>query len=208
VASAVTTRDSWPAAEPIAPRPGRTGQLYGRGAWFGEAALVNAAPRPFEFRTLAPSVIGFMPAGDFRTALAEHPFFARYLLNLVSHRASRTLQQLLALKHASPVGRIVCTLAHLCESLDPSSAWSPAPAQSARVEVEAGQAELAQACDVSRAQLGGALAALAAAGLVEVSYGHLAFLRCAAWRLLGERLRSDTVFDVARSLAAFIERMG
>lgn len=180
VASGVALRAGWQAEEPGASATGRVNQLYGRGAWFGEAALVEGLPRPFEYRTLAPSVIGFMAVRDFRAALADCPFFVRYLLNLVSHRAARTLQLLLALKHGSPFGRIACVLAHLCESLDESSAWSPAPAQSERVEVAAGQAELAQACDVSRTLLNSVLAALAAAGFVEVAYGRLTFLRCGA----------------------------
>ena len=205
VASAVPLREGWPAEQAGAAAMSRVDQLYGRGAWFGEAALVEGLPRPFEYRTLAASVIGFMPARDFHAARTDFPFFARYLLNLVSHRAARTLHLLLALKHGSPAGRMACVLAHLCESLDESSAWSPVPAQAERVEVAAGQAELAQACDVSRTLLNGMLGALAAAGFVESAYGRLTFLRCASWRRLGERMRAGEVFDADRPLGAFID---
>lgn len=208
VASAITLREAaGPPGDDVraADDDHRISQLYGRGAWFGEAALVEGARRPLEYRCIAPSVIGFMAARDFHAALAEHPYFARYLLNLVSHRAARTLQRLLALKHASPTGRVMCMLAHLCEALDESSAWSPAPALSERFEVEASQAVLARACDVSRTRLNGVLGALAAAGFVEAAYGRLAFLRCTAWRRLGERLRGGTVFDGERPLSSFID---
>ena len=204
VGSAVALRTDWSDAA-AAEGESRVAQLYGRGAWFGEAALVEAAPRPVEYRTLAPSLVGFMTAGDFRTALDQHPLFARFVLNLVSHRAARTLQWLLALKHASPAGRIVWTLAQLSESLDEGSAWSPAPALSQQIEVGVGQADLAHACDVSRRLLNGVLHALQGAGLLQVSYGRITLAPGEAWRRLGLRLRSSEVFEGELPLAAFIE---
>jgi CRP/FNR family transcriptional regulator, cyclic AMP receptor protein len=204
VASAVPLREA--GGEATAPESAsRVAQLYGCGAWFGEAALVEGSPRPLEYRTLAPSLLGFMPARDFRAALDAHPLFARFVLNLVSHRAARTLQWLLALKHASPAGRIVWTLAHLCESLDEGSAWSPAPALAERVAVGVGQTELAHACDVSRRLLNGVLQSLAAAGFLQVSYGRIELSPGAAWRGVAERLRSSAVFEGEQPLGAFID---
>jgi CRP-like cAMP-binding protein len=137
--------------------------------------------------------------------LQAHPLFARFVLNLVSHRAARTLQWLLALKHASPAGRIVSMLAQLCESLDESSAWSPAPALSERVDVDIGQSELAHCCDVSRRLLSGVLQALAATGFVQLSYGRIELAPAAAWRRLGERLRSSPGFEGNQPVGGFIE---
>ena len=204
VASAVTLRDAW-SDEAEAEGTARVAHLYGRGAWFGEAALVEGSPRPLEYRALTPSLVGFMPAGDFHAALEAHPLFARFVLNLVSHRAARTLQWLLALKHASPAGRIVWTLAQLCESLDEGSAWSPAPALSARIEVDIRQGELAHVCDVSRRLLNGVLQKLAAAGFLHLSYGRIALAPAAAWRRLGERLRSSPAFEGEQPLGSFID---
>jgi len=204
VASAVTLRPGWH-GDGGAAGAARVAQLYGRGAWFGEAPLVEGSPRPLEYRTLAPAVVGFMPAGDFHSALQAHPLFARFVLNLVSHRAARTLQGLLAFKHASAAGRIAWTLAQLCESLDEGSAWSPAPALARRVEVDLGQAELAQACDVSRRVLNGILQALATAGFLQLSYGRIVLEPAAAWRRLGERLRSSPRFEGEMPLGGFID---
>jgi CRP-like cAMP-binding protein len=204
VASAVSLREAW-SEDSATEETARVAQLYGPGAWFGEAALVERSPRPLEYRALTPSLVGFMPAGDFHAALEAHPLFARFVLNLVSHRAACTLQWLLALKHASPAGRIVWTLAQLCESLDEGSAWSPAPALAAKVAVDIRQAELAHACDVSRRLLNGVLQALAAAGFLQLSYGRIALAPAAAWRRLGERLRSSAAFEGEQALGNFIE---
>jgi len=216
VASAVPLIDGWPqpgdgglaAGDGAAPEPtNRVSQLYGQGAWFGEAALVDPAPAPLQYHALAPSVVGFMPGAEFHAALDGCPYFARYVFNLVSHRAGRMLQLMLAHKHGSPACRVVYTLAHLCEALDESSAWSPTPANSERVVVDCGQTELAHACDVSRALFSSILGALAAAGFAEASYGRLVFLRCAAWRGVARRVREGAVFEAGQSLGGFIDML-
>jgi CRP/FNR family cyclic AMP-dependent transcriptional regulator len=88
--------------------------ILGKGELFGEMAPLDAAPRSTDVITLAPTVIGSMPAQDFVTLLKTEPEAGIRLAKLMARRL-RQVNRRLRLRESDSQSRVADILLFLAD---------------------------------------------------------------------------------------------
>ncbi|MEO0540359.1 MAG: Crp/Fnr family transcriptional regulator [Cyanobacteria bacterium P01_A01_bin.105] len=89
--------------------------ILGKGELFGEMAPLESVPRSTDVITLAPTVIGSMPAQDFVTLLRTEPMAGIRLAMLMARRL-RQVNRRLRLRESDSQSRVADILLFLAES--------------------------------------------------------------------------------------------
>jgi len=88
-------------------------RIEGPGAYFGELALIDAAPRSASVMTLLPTELAVVSKNDFKRCLAESPKIALDLLQSLSSRVRALTESVRNLALMDVYGRVARTLVNL-----------------------------------------------------------------------------------------------
>lgn len=146
------------------------------GGWFGEGTILKQQAYQYEIQALQPSVLAWLPLGDFQRLLDESIHFNHWLMRQFNER----LGQFIAWKAAEQTQTIDERLAQALSTL-----FDPALFPSAGDRLKISQQELAYLVGTSRQQINEALSRLRDAGAAEGEYGGVHLLNLQ--RLLGYR---------------------
>lgn len=89
--------------------------ILGQGEYFGEIAIIDAAPRSASIMTLEPCQMAVVAKGEFERCLAEHPDIALGLIRSLVKRIRALTEQVKGLALLDVYGRIVHTLTSLAK---------------------------------------------------------------------------------------------
>ncbi len=87
--------------------------LQGAGEYFGELALIDAAPRSASVMTMEPSKLAVVSRADFERFLTEHPSIAIELIRSLAQRVRSLTESVKSLALLDVYGRVARTLLDL-----------------------------------------------------------------------------------------------
>lgn len=181
--------------------------IYGPGAWFGEASFVNGAPSEKGFFCLTSARMVRVPRACALEVFESEPDFTRYIAQLVSWRASQQAAMLMLQKTGSPSLRTIMGLAIFAESIGNGASHLPSVGTDYHLEIPLKQATLASMCGVSRGLFSECVQQLAEAGYITLNYATLQIVNVKAWAHFAhayrQNLMSLTKAEVPELLAMF-----
>jgi CRP/FNR family cyclic AMP-dependent transcriptional regulator len=87
--------------------------LQGSGEYFGELALIDAAPRSASVMTMEPSKLAIVSRADFERFLSQHPSIAIELIRSLAQRVRSLTESVKSLALLDVYGRVARTLLDL-----------------------------------------------------------------------------------------------
>ncbi len=151
------------------------------GAWFGEISIFDGQPRTHDALAQGSTQVLQLPGADFEAIYAEHPGFARALLQLQSERLRLlfgALEEANALPLEPRLARQLLSLAHHHGQAEADG--------STRIALHLPQDALAQLLGTTRQRVNQALKTWERDGLLRQRYGEIALLDTDRLRGLAE----------------------
>ena len=157
----------------VASPGGRTSTLTGlaAGAWFGEGPVLRSATWDFDGVAMRDTRMALVPRSTFRWLLEVSPGFNRFVIEQLNERLAQFLSIIEAERLEVAETRVARCLAWL---------FNPVLYPGVGLRLELTQQEIGYLSGVSRQRVNHALAIMAGAGLLEVSYGAVQVLDLAA----------------------------
>jgi len=143
------------------------------GAWFGEGTLLKREDYRYNVEALRKSTVAGLPAEVFQTLLDRSIPFNRFVMGQLNERLGQFIAAREIDRNNQPDARVARSLASLFHPV-----LYPGVGQLLRIT----QQELAWLVGLSRQRVNQALAALTAAGLIEVEYGGVRVIDLAGLR--------------------------
>ena len=165
--------------------------IYGPGAWFGEAAILNRQPSAVEYICLTPARVVAVPFAEALDTFEYEAEFSRYIARLVAWRSQQHAEMLSLMRTGSPALRVVMGLALFAEAMASSSSHLPHFDLEDNLDIPLKQALLASMCGVSRGIFSICAKQLAAAGLLRVNYSSVGLLGLKTWGRFSKARRQN-----------------
>lgn len=169
--------------------------IYGVGAWFGEASVFNHHPSALEYVSLTEMRVLMLPREDAQQALATEPRFAQHVAELTAWRGQRYSEMLALGRIGNPTLRVVLGLAMFAESMQKGASHLPAPNGKDYLEIPLKQSLVAAICGVSRGVFSEQIQPLVAAGWLRVNYSTITLLKLSHWGAFSRSYREKRVID-------------
>lgn len=178
--------------------------IYGPGAWFGEAAILNHQASSVEYVCLSPARVVAIPLAEALDAFECEAEFSRYIARLVTWRSQQHAEMLTLMRTGSPALRVVMGLALFAEAMASSSSHLPHFELEDSLDIPLKQSLLASMCGVSRGIFSVCVKQLAAAGLLRVNYATVALVGLKTWGRFSNAHRQSRLNLVKPSMQALL----
>lgn len=155
--------------------------IYGPGACFGEATILNRQASAVEYVCLTPARVVEIPFAETLDAFEHEAEFSRYIARLVNWRSQQHADMLSLMRIGSPSLRVVMGLALFAAAMASSSSHLPHFEFEDSLDIPLKQSLLASMCGVSRGIFSVCVKQLAAAGLLRVDYATVGLLSLKTW---------------------------
>jgi CRP/FNR family cyclic AMP-dependent transcriptional regulator len=165
--------------------------IYGPGAWFGEASFVNEKPSEKGYFCLTDARVVRIPRACALEVFNSEPEFTRYIARLVSWRGTQQAAMLMLQKTGSPALRTIMGLALFAESIGNGASHLPSAGTENHLEIPLKQATLASMCGVSRGLFSECVQRISEAGFIKLNYATLQILNIKAWSRFAHAYRQN-----------------
>lgn len=181
--------------------------IYGPGAWFGEAAVLGHQTSAVEYVCLTPARVVTIPCAEALEAFECEAEFCRYIARLVTWRSQQHAEMLTLMRTGSPALRVVMGLALFAEAMASSSSHMPHFELEDSLDIPLKQSLLASMCGVSRGIFSVCVKQLASAGLLRVDYATVGLLGLKTWGRFSSAHRKNRLNLVKPSMQELLSLM-
>lgn len=181
--------------------------IYGPGAWFGEAAILNQQASAVEYVCLTPARVVEIPLTEALNAFESEAEFSRYIARLVTWRSQQHAEMLSLMRIGSQPLCVVMGLALFAEAMASSSSHLPHFEFDDSLDIPLKQSLLASMCGVSRGVFSVCIKQLATAGLLRVSYATVALLSLKTWGRFANARRQNRLNLVKPTMLQLLSLM-